>query len=204
MLVNMIIVSIALDPQLSGNHADLEGLPHESHVPETLRGALSSRLLKGSVTVNAHLMKMNSYPKSSHPTNSAARAAARFAHHSLCDARAVARFALYSRSAARGVARVALRFYSAARAAARIAPLAVACGSLLSLPTVLNVSSAPRAAAPRIYCWRVLPLRPLVVDCGSLSSLPTVAFDKLNVSSAPRAAAPRIHCWRVLFLRPLS
>ena len=136
-----------------------------------------------------HLTKMNSHPTSSHLTNSAARTATHFARHSHHALRAAACFALHSRSAA--------------RPAACVAPLMVACGSLLSLPTVLNVSSAPRAAAPRFHCWRVLLLRFPVVACGPLSCMPTAAFDKLSVFSAPRTTALRIHCWCVLLLRPL-
>ena len=78
--------------------------------------------------VDPHLTKMNSHPTSSHLANSTARI--------------VARFALHSHHASRAAACFALRFRSAAQTAARIAPLVVACGSLLSLPTVLNVSSA--------------------------------------------------------------
>ena len=109
-----------------------------------------------------HRMKMNSHPTISRLTNLDARIAARFARHSHHASRAAACFTLYSRSPA--------------QADGRIAPLVVDCGALLSLPTVLNVSSAP-------HCWRVLVLCLLVVACGSLSCVPTAAFDKLSVFS---------------------
>ena len=132
-----------------------------------------------------NLTKMNSHLTSSHLSNSAARIAARFARHSHHASRDVACFALHSGSAARLAARVAPCSHSAARAAARIAPLVVACGSLLSLPTVLNIFYAPRASALRINCWRVMLLRHHVVACRPLSLLPTAAFDRLNIFLLP-------------------
>ena len=132
-----------------------------------------------------HLTKMNSHITSTHLTNTVARIAARFARHSLHASRAVACFALHSCSAAWAAAHVAPCSHSAARAAARIDPLVVACGSLLSLPTVLNIFYAPRASALRINCWRVMLLRHHVVACRPLSLLPTAAFDRLNIFLLP-------------------